>query len=166
MNNIYLCIDLKTFYASVECVERNLDPFTTNLVVADESRGKGTICLAISPKMKMLGIKNRCRLFEIPPNIKYIIAKNATQGSIVVRRKAVTEGSSAVVLAVATIMFKSSFILFLRIIFILTTELQFFISNSFNINYMIAYFHIYFKWFFKLLKISFCIFSAISLPKQ
>lgn len=75
MNNIYLCIDLKTFYASVECVERNLDPFTTNLVVADESRGKGTICLAISPKMKMLGIKNRCRLFEIPPNIKYIIAK-------------------------------------------------------------------------------------------
>lgn len=75
MNNIYLCIDLKTFYASVECVERNLDPFTTNLVVADESRGKGTICLAISPKMKMLGIKNRCRLFEIPSNIKYIIAK-------------------------------------------------------------------------------------------
>lgn len=75
MNNTYLCIDLKTFYASVECVERKLDPFTTNLVVADETRGKGTICLAISPKMKMLGIKNRCRLFEIPPNIKYIIAK-------------------------------------------------------------------------------------------
>ena len=75
MNNIYLCIDLKTFYASVECVERNLDPFTTNLVVADEARGKGTICLAISPKMKMLGIKNRCILLEIPPNIKYIIAK-------------------------------------------------------------------------------------------
>lgn len=75
MNKVYLCIDLKTFYASVECVERNLDPFSTNLVVADESRGKGTICLAISPKMKMLGIKNRCRLFEIPPNIKYIIAK-------------------------------------------------------------------------------------------
>lgn len=75
MNNIYLCIDLKTFYASVECVERNLDPFNTNLVVADESRGKGSICLAISPKMKMLGIKNRCRLYEIPPNINYIIAK-------------------------------------------------------------------------------------------
>ncbi len=73
--SVYLCIDLKTFYASVECVERKLDPFSTNLVVADESRGKGTICLAVSPKMKMLGVKNRCRLFEIPQNIKYIIAK-------------------------------------------------------------------------------------------
>ncbi len=74
MQRAYLCIDLKTFYASVECVERGLDPFNTNLVVADASRGKGTICLAVSPKMKMLGVKNRCRLFEIPPTIKYIIA--------------------------------------------------------------------------------------------
>ena len=74
MQRYYLCIDLKTFYASVECVERRLDPFNTNLVVADESRGKGTICLAVSPKMKMLGVKNRCRLFEIPPTIKYMIA--------------------------------------------------------------------------------------------
>ena len=72
--NIYLCIDLKTFYASVECVERDLDPFTTNLVVADPSRGKGAICLAITPAMKMLGIKNRCRIYEIPPNVKYIVA--------------------------------------------------------------------------------------------
>ncbi len=74
MQRVYLCIDLKTFYASVECVERGLDPFSTNLVVADPTRGKGAICLAISPKMKMLGIKNRCRIFEIPPTIKYIIA--------------------------------------------------------------------------------------------
>ena len=74
MQNIFLCIDLKTFYASVECVERNVDPFATNLVVADPSRGKGTICLAVSPRMKMLGIKNRCRVFEIPPDIKYIMA--------------------------------------------------------------------------------------------
>ena len=74
MQKYYLCIDLKTFYASVECVERGLDPFNTNLVVADESRGKGTICLAVSPKMKMLGVKNRCRLFEISPTIKYMIA--------------------------------------------------------------------------------------------
>ena len=74
MQRYYLCIDLKTFYASVECVERGLDPFNTNLVVADESRGKGAICLAITPKMKMLGVKNRCRLFEIPPTIKYMIA--------------------------------------------------------------------------------------------
>ena len=74
MQKYYLCIDLKTFYASVECVERGLDPFNTNLVVADPNRGKGTICLAISPKMKMLGVKNRCRIFEIPPTIKYIVA--------------------------------------------------------------------------------------------
>lgn len=75
MNNVYLCIDFKTFFASVECVERGLDPFSTNLVVADESRGNGTICLAITPRMKMLGIKNRCRIFEIPKDVKYIIAK-------------------------------------------------------------------------------------------
>ena len=74
MQNIFLCIDLKTFYASVECVERNLDPFNTNLVVADLSRGKGTICLAVSPRMKMIGVRNRCRIYEIPPNIKYIVA--------------------------------------------------------------------------------------------
>ena len=74
MQRYFLCIDLKTFYASVECVERGLDPFKTNLVVADPDRGKGTICLAVSPKMKMLGVRNRCRLFEIPPDIKYIVA--------------------------------------------------------------------------------------------
>ncbi|MBQ9659298.1 MAG: DNA repair protein [Clostridia bacterium] len=72
--SVYICIDLKTFYASVECVERKLDPFSTNLVVTDVSRGKGAICLAITPKMKMLGIRNRCRLYEIPPNVKYIAA--------------------------------------------------------------------------------------------
>ena len=73
--SIYFCIDLKTFYASVECVLRGLDPFKTNLVVADKTRGRGAICLAVSPKLKMQGVKNRCRLFEIPKNIKYIIAK-------------------------------------------------------------------------------------------
>ena len=71
----YFCVDMKSFFASVECAERGLNPFETNLVVADESRGSGTICLAISPAMKALGVKNRCRLFEIPKNIKYIIAK-------------------------------------------------------------------------------------------
>ena len=70
----YFCIDMKSFYASVECAERGLNPFETNLVVADESRGKGAITLAISPKMKALGCTNRCRLFEIPKNIKYICA--------------------------------------------------------------------------------------------
>ena len=72
---IYLCIDLKSFYASVEAVERGLDPFKVNLVVADASRGKGAICLAITPAMKKLGIKNRCRIFEIPENVEYITAK-------------------------------------------------------------------------------------------
>lgn len=75
MNNIYLCIDLKTFYASVECVERGLDPFKTNLVVADISRGNGSICLAVSPALKEQGVRNRCRLFEIPKEIEYIAAK-------------------------------------------------------------------------------------------
>lgn len=72
---MYLCIDLKSFFASVECAERGLDCMTTNLVVADESRGDKTICLAVSPSLKALGVKNRCRLFEIPKNIKYIIAR-------------------------------------------------------------------------------------------
>lgn len=74
MNNVYLAIDLKTFYASVECVERGLDPYNTNLVVADPCRGNGAICLAITPAMKMLGIRNRCRIYEIPKNVEYIIA--------------------------------------------------------------------------------------------
>lgn len=69
---IYFCVDMKSFFASVECAERGLNPFETNLLVADETRGSGTICLAISPAMKALGVKNRCRLFEIPKNIKYI----------------------------------------------------------------------------------------------
>lgn len=71
---VFICIDLKSFYASVECVERGLDPFSTNLVVADPSRSKSTICLAITPAMKRLGIKNRCRLHEIPDTVKYITA--------------------------------------------------------------------------------------------
>lgn len=70
----YLCIDLKSFYASVECVERGLDSMTTNLVVADPERSDKTICLAVSPSMKKLGVKNRCRVFEIPKNIEYITA--------------------------------------------------------------------------------------------
>ena len=69
-----ICIDLKSFYASVECVERGLDPFKANLVVADPTRSKSTICLAITPAMKSLGIKNRCRIHEIPDCVKYITA--------------------------------------------------------------------------------------------
>ena len=65
----YLVIDLKSFYASVECVERGLDPMTTDLVVADLSRTKKTICLAVSPSLKGKGVRNRCRLFEIPDGL-------------------------------------------------------------------------------------------------
>ena len=70
----YLCIDLKSFYASVECVERDLDPMTTRLVVADPTRTQKTICLAVSPALKALGVRNRCRVFEIPKNIDYVMA--------------------------------------------------------------------------------------------
>jgi nucleotidyltransferase/DNA polymerase involved in DNA repair len=73
-NRTYVCIDLKSFYASVECVERKLDPMTTNLVVADPERSEKTICLAVSPSMKALGIPGRCRVFQIPANIDYIMA--------------------------------------------------------------------------------------------
>ena len=77
--NTYLCIDLKSFYASVECVERGLDPMTTNLVVADPERTEKTICLAVSPSMKALGVRNRCRVFEIPKSIDYIMAEPRMQ---------------------------------------------------------------------------------------
>ena len=71
----YLVIDLKSFYASVECAERGLDPMTARLVVADPERTEKTICLAISPAMKALGIHNRCRVFEIPKSVDYIMAE-------------------------------------------------------------------------------------------
>lgn len=75
----YLCIDLKSFYASVECADRGLDPFTTNLVVADPDRTEKTICLAVSPALKALGLPGRCRVFEIPEHIKYIKARPRMQ---------------------------------------------------------------------------------------
>lgn len=74
-SHIFLCIDLKSFYASVECVERGLNSLTTDLVVADETRGRGALCLAVSSSLKKKGVKNRCRLFEIPQELSYIIAK-------------------------------------------------------------------------------------------
>ena len=70
----YLVIDQKSYYATVECVCRGLDPMEANLVVADPERSQNTICLAVSPNMKKLGVKNRCRIKDIPPNIKYITA--------------------------------------------------------------------------------------------
>ena len=73
----YIAIDLKSFYASVECVDRGLDPLTTNLVVADESRTDKTICLAVSPSLKAYGIGGRARLFEVKQKargVDFIIA--------------------------------------------------------------------------------------------
>ena len=66
----YIAIDLKSFYASVECMERQLDPLNTNLVVADAARTEKTICLAVSPSMKAYGIPGRARLFEVVQRIK------------------------------------------------------------------------------------------------
>ena len=68
----YVGIDAKSFYASVECVERGLDPLTTNLVVADESRTDKTICLAVSPSLKAFGIPGRPRLFEVIQKVRQV----------------------------------------------------------------------------------------------
>ena len=81
----YLCCDLKSFYASVECVERGLDPMTTNLVVADQRRTEKTICLAVSPSLKAYGIPGRARLFEVIQRVAEVNAKrrwNAPGGQL------------------------------------------------------------------------------------
>lgn len=71
----YICCDLKSFYASVECIERGLDPMTTNLVVADERRTEKTICLAVSPSLKAYGIPGRARLFEVVQRVREVNAE-------------------------------------------------------------------------------------------
>ena len=71
-NRTYLCIDLKSFYASVECIERELDPLKTNLVVADSSRTEKTICLAVTPSLKAHGVSGRARLFEVVQRVKEV----------------------------------------------------------------------------------------------
>ncbi|MGN1235998.1 MAG: DNA methylase [Bacteroidaceae bacterium] len=77
----YLAIDLKSFYASVECVERNLDPLDTNLIVADSERTDHTICLAVSPSLKTFGISSRSRLFEVKKHLDEINLKRQTQNN-------------------------------------------------------------------------------------
>ena len=74
-NRSYIAIDLKSFYASVECVERGFDPMDTHLVVADVSRTEKTICLAVSPSLKAYGIPGRARLFEVVQRVKEINAR-------------------------------------------------------------------------------------------
>ena len=75
----YLCIDLKSFFASVEAVDRGLDPFTTNLVVADPERTEKTICLAVSPSLKAYGVSGRARLFEVVQKMKEVNALRRAQ---------------------------------------------------------------------------------------
>ena len=88
-NKIYIAIDLKSFYASVECQERGLNPLTTNLVVADSSRTEKTVCLAVSPSLKQYGIPGRARLYEVVQKVKeiklQIPAGKATPAPIFIR---------------------------------------------------------------------------------
>ena len=88
MQRTYITIDLKSFYASVECRERGLDPLDTNLVVADERRTDKTICLAVTPSLKSFGIPGRGRLFEVKQRVQQINAARrfAAPGSFAVRR--------------------------------------------------------------------------------
>ncbi len=85
MKRVYMCIDLKSFYASVECVERKLDPLKTNLVVADSSRTEKTICLAVSPSLKEYGIGGRARLYEVVQKVKEVnnVRKRKIKGKFV-----------------------------------------------------------------------------------
>lgn len=89
MDRVYIAIDLKSFYASVECVERGLDPLNTNLVVADESRTEKTICLAVSPTLKSYGLSGRSRLFEVVSKIREVNKKRLKNSN-----KNVFEGES------------------------------------------------------------------------
>ena len=88
----YIAIDLKSFYASVECMERGLDPLTTNLVVADKSRTEKTICLAVSPSLKAYGIPGRARLFEVVQKVKEV---NAQRQATAPNRQLTGSSSSA-----------------------------------------------------------------------
>ena len=79
MERIYICIDLKSYYASVECVRRGLDPLTTDLLVADESRSDQTICLAVSPSLKAKGVPSRPRLFEARQKVREYEARTRSK---------------------------------------------------------------------------------------
>lgn len=81
-DSVFIAIDLKSFYASVECIERGLDPMTDNLVVADASRTNKTICLAVSPSLKALGIPGRARLFEVVERVREINAMRAPMDAV------------------------------------------------------------------------------------
>lgn len=99
----YIAIDLKSFYASVECKERNRDPLTTNLVVADKSRTEKTICLAVSPSLKSYGIPGRPRLFEVVQKVRAsgqsMIEAGIDDGDLVVVKKQVEAKEGDIVVA-------------------------------------------------------------------
>jgi DNA polymerase V len=82
-----ICIDLKSFYASVECSFLNLDPFKTPLVVADKSRGGGSVVLAVTPFLKNLGVPSRCRIYELPKNINIIFRRPQMKKYMIVAKK-------------------------------------------------------------------------------
>ena len=86
MDRKYVAIDLKSFYASVECVERGLDPLDTNLVVADRSRTEKTICLAVSPALKSVGLGGRPRLFEVVQKVGRVNRSRGRAGGSVSKR--------------------------------------------------------------------------------
>lgn len=85
MERTYICIDLKSYYASVECVYRGLDPLKANLLVADESRSDQTICLAVSPSLKAKGVPGRPRLFEAKQKIREYELLHHTKVSLLIR---------------------------------------------------------------------------------
>ena len=80
-DRLYMCIDLKSFYASVECIERGLDPLNTNLVVADASRTEKTVCLAITPTLKQYGLSGRARLYEVVQKVKEVNYKRRKENN-------------------------------------------------------------------------------------
>ena len=82
-----ICIDLKSFYASVECSFLNLDPFKTPLVVADKNRGGGSVVLAVTPFLKNLGVPSRCRIYELPKNINIIFRRPQMKKYMIVAKK-------------------------------------------------------------------------------
>ncbi len=98
MPRTYIAIDLKSFYASVECADRRLDPLTTNLVVADQSRTDKTICLAVSPALKGCGIPGRPRLFEVVQKVRLV---NAQRQRVAPQRRFTGKSANAPELAVS-----------------------------------------------------------------
>ena len=102
MDRVFICIDLKSFYASVECVARGLDPLKAKLLVADETRSDQTICLAVSPALKAIGVSSRPRLFEAKQQIRKYEFLNKTKVSYIIAppRMAAYEHVSAKVYSV------------------------------------------------------------------